>query len=758
MRKNSGRDTNVNKLSLNTNTRLLNTPWKLLTVLLVTVTLFVISGVVSSEVVTLETIDISAPSDTDSTLSSSHLDEADLASKRQKSNDTSRLLQDVPGVSLYGAGGISSLPAIHGLVGDRIRIQVDGMDLLPACPNHMNSALSYIAPTKVGSIKVYAGITPVSVGGDSIGGSIIVESAPPAFADEDEDAYITGEAGTSYRSNSNGRGYNFGVTWVGHHVNMFYSESNAQADNYTAAKDFKDAVPGTEGGPVIPGNVVASSAFNGVKKQDIGLAFKYKDHLLQINAGVQKVGFEGFPNQRMDMTDNKNTLINLRYDGLFEWGNLEARIFNQDTQHKMDMGPERYQYGTGMPMDTVANTDGAMIEAEIMLSDRDDIRLGLEYQFYTLYDWWPAVGGTMGPNDFWNVNYGRRDKIDAFVEWEALWNPSWISLLGIRSNNVRTNAAVVQGYDNGLAGLWGNDAAAFNAVNHETTDYNWDLTALARYSPNTSQIYEGGYARKSRSPNLYQRYVWSTNAMAVLMNNFAGDGNGYVGNVKLKPEVAHTLSFTGDWTHANDALWGLKATGYYTYIQDYIDAQRCDFSQCSPENETSTTGFVILQYVNQTAQLYGLDLSAERLLAETANFGRFTSTGLVNYVRGKNQTTGDNLYNIMPLNLKLAVIQHLGGWSNRVEFQAVAAKSRLSQVRNEVATGSYELFNLRSSYQWKNARLDFAIENVFDTFYSMPLGGAYVGQGASMTTHGIPWGVPVPGIGRSINVSLNVHF
>jgi len=40
----------------------------------------------------------------------------------------------------------------------------------------------------------------------------------------------------------------------------------------------------------------------------------------------------------------------------------------------------------------------------------------------------------------------------------------------------------------------------------------------------------------------------------------------------------------------------------------------------------------------------------------------------------------------------------------------------------------------------------------------MPLGGAYVGQGNSMTTNGIPWGVAVPGMGRSFNVSLNLRF
>ena len=95
------------------------------------------------------------------------------------------------------------------------------------------------------------------------------------------------------------------------------------------------------------------------------------------------------------------------------------------------------------------------------------------------------------------------------------------------------------------------------------------------------QTYEAGYARKTRSPNLYQRYPWSTNAMAALMNNLVGDGNGYIGNVDLKPEVANTVSVTGDWHDAARERWGIKATGYYTYVQDYIDARRCDFGQCS---------------------------------------------------------------------------------------------------------------------------------------------------------------------------------
>jgi iron complex outermembrane receptor protein len=247
--------------------------------------------------------------------------------------------------------------------------------------------------------------------------------------------------------------------------------------------------------------------------------------------------------------------------------------------------------------------------------------------------------------------------------------------------------------------------------------------------------------------------------MATLMNNFVGDGNGYVGNVDLKSEVAHTLSATGDWHAAENKQWHLKATGYYTYVQDYIDARRCDFGQCGGvANLTSANSFVNLQYVNQSARLYGLDLSGQMLLKRTSEYGSFSGSSLLNYVRGENQTTGDNLYNIMPLNLKLAVVQNLGNWTNTAEFQAVAAKKQVSQVRNEIQTGAYSLFNLRSGYEWKQARLDIGIENVFNRFYSLPLGGAYLGQGASMSSNGIPWGVVVPGMGRSLNAALNVHF
>ena len=99
--------------------------------------------------------------------------------------------------------------------------------------------------------------------------------------------------------------------------------------------------------------------------------------------------------------------------------------------------------------------------------------------------------------------------------------------------------------------------------------------------------------------------------MAAVMNNLVGDGNGYFGNINLKPEPAHTVSATLD-LYAADRRWEqLRVTPYYTRVTDYIDAIRCPVgASCAPANRTTTNQFVVLPYANQSAELYGLDVSA----------------------------------------------------------------------------------------------------------------------------------------------------
>ncbi len=67
------------------------------------------------------------------------------------------------------------------------------MDLMAPYPNHMSPPLSYIDPTNVGMLRVYAGITPVSVGGNSIAGTIIAETPAAVFAAPGQGYLTTGQ-------------------------------------------------------------------------------------------------------------------------------------------------------------------------------------------------------------------------------------------------------------------------------------------------------------------------------------------------------------------------------------------------------------------------------------------------------------------------------------------------------------------------------------------------------------------------------------
>ena len=708
--------------------------------------------------------------------SESRLDAAALQGLRPATSDTASLLRDVPGVSLTGAGGVSSLPSIRGLADDRLRIKVDGMDLIAACPNHMNSPLSYIDPGAVATAKVYSGASPVSIGGDSIGGSIVVESAEPEFTKSGQGPLLKGEAGLFYRSNGNAFGGHLSATVASEQLSFNYTGSSAQSDNYRAGGDFKTYAFTGRAGHLLDRDEVGSTAYKAVN-QSVTLAWKGDTDLVEFKYGRQHIPFENYPNQRMDMTDNVSDQFSLAYTGKQAWGTLKARAYYEHTQHEMDFGEDkRFWYGSasggsgaqngtpcspissscaeGMPMYTDGKNTGVSLGADIVLNARDLLKVGAEFQAYRLDDWWPPSGAGMWPDTFWNIRDGERDRYAVFGEWEARHSAQWTSVLGLRHETVKMDAGDVNGYcTSGMCmGSQLADAAAFNGQSRDKTDRNWDLSALARYTPDATQTFEAGIAQKTRSPSLYERYTWSTWSMAAVMNNFVGDGNGYVGDIDLKPEVAHTLSIAADWHDAGAKTWSLRVSPFYSHVRDFIDARCLPGTTCTPDK------FNVLQYVNQSARLYGADLSGKALVARTQGYGDFTLSGVVNYVRGENRDTGDDLYNIMPLNARLTLTQSIGRWRNALESEWVARKDKVSDVRNEAETAGYNLIHLRSACQWQQVRLDVGIENLLDKGYALPLGGAYLGQGRTMSINGVPWGTAVAGPGRSFYAAVSYSF
>ena len=648
----------------------------------------------------------------------------DLRRRDGTASDTADVLTSLPGVSANTGGGFSSMPAVHGLSEQRIKVLVDGQPIDAACPNDMNSPLSYTNPQTLASIQVVPGVSPVSMGGDNIGGVISVASAEPRFA-TGPGGLIAGEASAYYRSNGDGFGGSVALTAASENLSATYTGSYTQSDNYDGGKH-RGEVRSTE-----------------YAKTDHALALAWQNAagLFELKGGYHFSPYEGFPNQYMDMVSNKSWFLNGRYRGVFDWGNVELNASYRDTDHEMNFLKDKLP--GDMPMNTKVHSFTSAAKFELPVTARDTLRLGGEYHHQWLDDYWPPVAGSMmmGPNTFININGAHRDRIGGYAEWEAQWNDRFSSLVGVRYDHVAMNTGDVQPYNTGMMSMADAMAAmAFNMIDRKRSDNNWSGTALLRYAPGGDISFELGYAHKARSPNIYERYSWGRGSMASRMIGWYGDGNGYVGNPDLKPERADTVSATVKVEQGGATL---KLSPYYTHVNDYIDAVYV---------QGLSNGFVQLRFANQKAEFYGLDLSLAAPLRKTDN-SETLLTATLGYVHGQNLSDHAPLYHQMPLDLKLGVEHRAGALELGAELEYVDAKTRVDATRHEPVTDAYALINLRAAYTLAGVRLSVEAENLLDKGYDLPLGGVSLGDYKAT-------GVlrPVPGRGRSINVGLSTRF
>ena len=674
------------------------------------------------------------------------------------SNDTGKLIDNFLGGNSIHNGGFSSLPMIQGLSDDRIKIKIDGMDLIASCANHMNAPLSYSDPVNIKNISVLAGLSAVDQGGDNIGGVIKIDTVKPIFS-VDENQIFSGQFGTKYKSNNKTISANISLNTADQDTALSYFGSYVKAENYYAGGTFKDAGLAASDRGWLDSDEVGSTAYKNQNHQ-VSFSKVIDNEIYQVIAAYHDSPYENFDNQRMDSVGNKNYQLNLSQKGEYEWGKLTSRIYVDDTNHKHNFGPDKqYTYNNssgqsyGMPMEADGITAGLAVDTEIFLNDQDTLKVGSEIQYYQLDDTWASNSGEgmMTGNAFLNINNGKRNRFDIYGQLDSLWTENWITSLGARLGIVQTDSDDVHGYNqtNNMGSNQLADSDTFNASKRKKTDENIDISLLTRYNMEEDSSIELGYSMKTRSPNLYQRYTWSTWAMAANMNNLYGDGNGYVGNIDLEPETAHKIGLV--LNHQDDNKnWRIKINPYYTYISDYIDANVI---------ANRGDGYRNLKFDNQTATIYGLDVGADMHLFRTLNFGNFNLLSKFNYQKGRNTDADTDLYNMMPPNLTLAINQNVGSWNNSLSMLLVDKKDNVNSTRQERETAGFTKFDFVTSYQWESVSIIGEVENILDKSYADPLGGEYLGQGATMST-GITRanGTQVYAMGRSFNVALSYSF
>ncbi|XQW85652.1 TonB-dependent receptor [Thalassotalea piscium] len=660
------------------------------------------------------------------------------------------LLSDL-GVDFSAAGGVSNLPILNGMMGDRIKVLVDGADITAACANQMNPPLSYISANQITSYSVIAGISPVSAGGDNIAGVINVNAIAPLYSDSSELSWHSGYLSGGYRSVDNGRAIGIGTRIASDTLSVNYQGSFTDADSYEDGH----------------GDLVLDTLY---RSQNHSLTAALRDNKQQLVVKLthQKIPYQGFANQYMDMVDNTSYGVIAQYKRELENSDFEGQLNWHSVKHEMGFFTSE-KIGM-MPMETDAEDISYQLKWRVNLDEDSRLLLGQEYFDYQIDDWWPGIEGSMmmGPNDYVNINNGKRQRIAAFAEYENQVDSQWWLNAGIRVESVRTDADNVQPYNEGMSmgdmngmagGMTGMSmepsnamaAKAFNMLDRKKTDTVVDANLLVRYQISLYDELQVGLARKNRAPNLYERYSWGVSSMATRMIGWYGDGNGYIGNPDLEVETAHTLSATYTKVDKNDN-WRISAKAWYTDVADYIDADIV--------RNLNTSGVEVkdrhaLAFTNVDATLYGVKIDLIASIYESAALGNLQLNANITNTRGTRDDNNQSLYQIKPLQTQLGISQQIGRFENALIWQWVDSKTRVDDKRFENQTKSYHLVNLSSKASWDALTVTFAVTNLFDHYYQQPLGGVSIAQYKQDNNNGF---MQLAGQGRSINIGLSYSF
>ena len=683
-----------------------------------------------------------------------------IATKKNLNIDTGDILNNFLGTNSIKNGGFSSLPLLQGLSDDRIKVKIDGMDIISSCANHMNPPLSYTSPANINDIDVLAGLSSVSQGGDNIGGVINIKSNVIKFS-ENTPKISSGKLQTFFKSNNDAAGLNLSLSQFNQDTALKYFGSFVEANNSFAGSSFKNAGLAASDRGYLAGDEIGSTRFKN-QNHKFTIAKKDQNQFYEATLSYQDSPYQSFPNQRMDSVGNTNYQINIRHEIDYVWGKVNSQVYYDDTNHKHNFADDKkFTYTSmgstsfGMPMESDGKTFGVSVNTDYFMSDMSTVKIGAELQLYGLDDKWESNSsgeGMMSGNNFYNINNGERDRFDLYTQLDRVWSTNWLSSVGLRYGMVKTDAGEVQGYNNTdmMGSNQATDSAAFNNLDRSKTDHNIDVSILSKFTPKKSSSIEFGYTMKTRSPNLYQRYTWSTWTMAANMNNLFGDGNGYVGNINLKPETAHKIGFLIDHQDSNGD-WMFKVNPFYSYINDYIDAENTSASR--------SDGYRNLKFHNHDATIAGIDIAAKRQIFKNTSLGNYDLFAKFNYQRGRNLDNSTDLYNLMPVNLSLGLNHAKNNWKNSFVVKLVDKKDKVDTVRQERETSSFAVADFYTSYQLQSFEIAGSIENIFDRMHDNPLGGEYIGQGATMST-GVSraTGTQTPGIGRSINISIAYLF
>ncbi len=627
-------------------------------------------------------------------------------------NDGADLLRNIPGVASIRNGPQTGIAQIRGLSGDRVRVTIDGRSITPACPNHMDPPLHYAQPAPGDRLDVFAGIAPVSAGGDSIAGVIRLSRPAAAFATAGG-SIVGGRIGGSFRSANDAWAGSTSIHQAGENHRFEYRGSWLTADDLR-----------------FPGGLVSASGFE-TQRHDMITTFRTGNGFISFDAGASRTRDAGTPALPMDMVRDDSWHFGIHHrDDIGGSGMIwETRAYIHDVDHLMDNFSLRPEPAMRMQAPATSRDYGLQTGIETP-AGKHRLLVGFDTH-HAEFD-----AGQINPmglsRDTFNGN--TRTRLGGYMDVESPLADRWTLRAGLRPETVETRAGTVNSAFGGP--MVNADRDAFNSGRRSHRDTWLDAATALRFEPDDATTLELGLALKNRAPSLVERYLWTpANASAGL-----ADGRTYLGNPNLAPEESVQIALGA--TRRGDT-WSATLTPFYQTIRDFI------LGTPHPAR-VDASGRPVLQYQNiRRAELYGAEVAVDWDIHERINFAANAS-----YVRGGNRETDEDLYRVAPLRGLASFAYNHEGWEAAVECEWSAAQERVATTQNEPTTPGYGVIHFRMARTFANGmRIEAGVENVFDKRYADHLGGINRVPGGDL---GI--GQRIPGAGRSFYTGVNWSF
>ncbi len=624
--------------------------------------------------------------------------------------DVGELLRAIDGVDAVRRGPLGLDPVIQGLRETEIGTYIEGTRMFPAGPARMDSPLTHLDPSAVGSMEVVKGPYALTWGAGNLS-AIRIETQPlPELESSPRGSLAAGYDSNLQASETTGK-----VFGRAGNVSYFAHGAWREGDDYKAGD-----------GSVVPGTF-DSWDIRGKLGFDVG---DRTDFVL--SAGYQEQGPIDYPGRMLSADSFESLNLAATYSLSRISGTLrgfEIQAYYNYVDHGMDnagkptsmpMADRMPPFALDITVASAINVVGGRSSTDLQFSEALTAEIG---------------GDVYRANRDATRRILRQDTQMLMFE-DMMWPDATITDAGAFSRLSWSDGPTR------LAGTLRIDVVSASAptasdfflqhlpagVDLESSEANLSAAATASFDLEENWTLAFGLGSVVRTADASERYSDRIPASKAQMPAE------FMGNPNLDPE----RSTQGDlWLDGRFENFALHVGAFTRKISDYITIEGTSLPKRLPLSPNT-----VFRYVNGDASFYGLDASLTAAVGEL-----FTLDLRGSYLHGQDNLLNEPVIGVAPMrgSVGLRFEEALGRFYLEGVIHGVGEQARVSTSRGELPTDGYWTGDIRAGFGLANGvTLRGGILNVWDQQYHNHLN-------AKNPFTGVP--VPEPGRVTFIDVA-----